>query len=395
MPILVPGTPRWPGVMAGTYLGCWARGHLEPLIVTSQLLPAEMLVPPRDRRVPPPWGPKLGCRELTWGSWAETGAAGRAVNQCPHPNERPARATPGLAPLLARGHYHEEEAAEGGRALNAEARGLAGLHHAEHHVGRPCHRRPPRLQGTHQHVHEVLEAGGGLRPAGRQGISGGTGRGAQTSPPTLPSPGPALVQQHAAASPSHRHPVGAGGAAVCGGVQRGAEGHAAERQPRPAPQRCALGVELQDGQREHAMATGSSLLVGTVPGLRRGGPTAHRPVFCLPPHPPWPDSRRSPRGQGHRRGPTWVRMGRQLSRTQVPLHSWLRVHPSPHQPQPMKRSARRQRSQVKKWRQPGPVTFTRHTWGHRMEVSRRCGGAGPMSHPGPPPAHLGAGGEEQ
>lgn len=221
------------------------------------------------------------------------------------------------------------------------------------------------------------------------------GRGAQTSPPTLPSPGPALVQQHAAASPSHRHPVGAGGAAVCGGVQRGAEGHAAERQPRPAPQRCALGVELWDRQREHAMATGSSLLVGTVPGLRRGGPTAPHPVFCLPPHPPRPDSRRSPRGQGHRRGPTWVRMGRQLSRTQVPLHSWLRVHPSPHQPQPMKRSARRQRSQVKKWRQPGPVTFTRHTWGHRMEVSRGRGGAGPMSHPGPPPAHLGAGGEEQ
>lgn len=181
---------------------------------------------------------------------------------------------------------------------------------------------------------------------------------------------------------------------MCGGVQRGAEGHAAQRQPRPAPQRCAPGVELQDGQREHAMATGSSLPVGTVPSPRRG-PTAHHPMFRLPPHPPMPVSRRSPRGQGHRRGPTSVRMGRQLSRTQVPLHSWLRVHPSPHQPQPMKRSARRQRSQVKKWRQPGPVTFTRHTWGHRMEVSRGRGGSGPTSRPGPPPAHLGAGGEEQ
>lgn len=107
--------------MAGAYLGCPARGHLEPLTVTSQLLPAKRWVPQRDRRVPPPWGPKLGCRVLTWGSWAETGAAGRAVNQCPHPNQRPARAIPGLASLLAWGRYHEDEAAEGGRALDAEA----------------------------------------------------------------------------------------------------------------------------------------------------------------------------------------------------------------------------------------------------------------------------------
>lgn len=81
-------------------------------------------------------------------------------------------------------------------------------------------------------------------------------------------------------------------------------------------------------------------------------------------------------------------MGGQLSWTQVPLHSWLRAHPSPHQPQPMKRSARRQRSHVKKWRQPGPVTFTRHTWGHRIEVSRGHGGPGPTSCPGPPPLTL-------
>lgn len=152
--------------MAGLYLGCPFRGHSEPLIVTRQLLPAERWVPRRDTRVPPPWGPKLGCRMLMRGSWAESRTAGQAVSQH-RTAQRPTPGTRGLVSLPPRGHYHKDEAAEGGGSLDTEARGPSRLRHIEHHISRPCRCRwLPRLQHTHQHVHKVLATERGQRPAG-------------------------------------------------------------------------------------------------------------------------------------------------------------------------------------------------------------------------------------
>lgn len=111
----------------------------------------------------------------------------------------------------------------------------------------------------------------------------------------------------------------------------------------------------------------------------------------VPPHP----SAWQVRGAGGRQlRPTSVRTGGQLSWTQGPAHSWRRLQPFLHQPQPMKRSARRQRWHVEKWRQPGPVTFRSHTWGWRVKVRGHMElHARPM--PLRAPTHLGASSEEQ
>lgn len=150
----VPGEGR-----EETYLGCPARGHSEPLTITRQLLPAERWVPWSKRWVPPPRGPNRGCRLLMRGSWAETVLVGWVGE--------PAllQTLPGMTTSV--GPYHKDEATEGGRAMDVEARGSGGFVHSEHHVGWAPHScRAPWLHLAHQHIHEVLVAGGGQGSAG-------------------------------------------------------------------------------------------------------------------------------------------------------------------------------------------------------------------------------------
>lgn len=170
----------------------------------------------------------------------------------------------------------------------------------------------------------------------------------------------ALLWQHSAASLSHHHPAGSGGAAAGVGVRAGAEGHSTQCHPCPALQRGTSRVELWERNQRHPEPR--------VPGDGWAAPFA----TSLPSKHPGDAG-----AGGWWRRPTSVRTGGQLSWTHCPWHSWWRVQPSPHQPQPMKRSARRQRWHVEKWRQPGPVMFRRHTWGQRAEVSRAHGACHP------------------
>lgn len=94
-----------------------------------------------------------------------------------------------------------------------------------------------------------LQGGDGGSAPG-QGSSPGLLSAAITPPPPAPV-APALLRQHGAASLSHRHPVGARGAAAGVRVQVGAEGHATERHPCPALQRGTPGVELRKRQPRH------------------------------------------------------------------------------------------------------------------------------------------------
>lgn len=80
-------------------------------------------------------------------------------------------------------------------------------------------------------------------------------------------------------------------------------------------------------------------------------------------------------------GRTSISSGGQWSCCQEAGHSFCRPHMLPHQPQPMKRCARRQRPQVRKWRQPGPPTGTWKTLAGQRGGSgdgRRLGG---WAHP--------------
>lgn len=196
--------------------------------------------------MPPPWGPKLGCRVLMWGSWAETRMAGRTVSQhrAQHPTQPKA---PGVWCRCQRGDVTTKT-----KPLRVEDPWTRNLEVPADSVTLSTTSAGPAATagspGSSTHTSTSTKSlrrnvGSGLQGNGAQRRDG---KDVPAVPPSTAPVALALIQQHSAASPSHRHPVGAGEAVVRGGVWRGVEGHAAERHSCLAPQRRAPGVELWD-----------------------------------------------------------------------------------------------------------------------------------------------------
>lgn len=217
------------------------------MTITRQLLPAERWVPRRERWVPPPRGPNGGCRALMWGSWAEMVSVAWVGELNPPPNPRPpaqGHTTKTKPPRVAEPWTRKLEGPVGSSTVSTTS------------AGPPAAVGPP---GSSSHTSTSTkslrrEVGRGLwgdDGGSAPGWGGGSPRpvSAAVSPRLWHCCAPvalALLRQHGAASLAHRHPVSTGGAVAGVEVRVGAECHAAERHPRPAPQRGTPGVELRE-----------------------------------------------------------------------------------------------------------------------------------------------------